>query len=556
MKPEDRERATIEVAERVVAQKLAGAERGGTSAEQWIHDTVYHELRRLGVGGDGADGRARSGSSGAEAAYWLCVRRRALAASDTESRAILRELVDRFVNEIVGNFNPLVYKAATSIVPIALSGLLNALSPWRLLRSLPALPSLKTNVSLRGEVDHIRKLDQLGTIILTPTHSSNLDSPVIGWTIYRLGLPPYIYGAGLNLFTNPVLSFFMHNLGAYKVDRKKTAALYKDTLKEYATVTLELGYDNLFFPGGTRSRSGTLESKLKLGLLGCGIRAYVMNLMRRAEKPNIYVIPCTISYGLVLEAETLVTDFLRETGRSRYIIEDDESSRATRILNFLTGLISLDSHVYVTFSEALDPFGNRVGEDGRSYDRRGRPIDITRYVTDAEGRPVHDGQRDAEYTRELGDAVADAFRRDNTLQSTHLVAFAMFELLERANPELDLYRLLRTGGRRDNVPIGELAAAVGAVVAAVKERSERRELRLDPKLRGLDAEDIVADALKHFGTYHTDPVLQRRGDRVYAGDRNLLYYYHNRPTGYGLEKLIGGIPPSYPPGISPLVAAR
>ena len=51
----------------------------------------------------------------------------------------------------------------------------------------------------------------------------------------------------------------MHNLGAYTVDRRKRDPLYKRVLKEYATMTLELGYDYLFFPGGSRSRSGAIE---------------------------------------------------------------------------------------------------------------------------------------------------------------------------------------------------------------------------------------------------------------------------------------------------------
>ncbi len=75
-----------------------------------------------------------------------------------------------------------------------------------------------------------------------------------GYAIYMAGLPPVCYGAGLNLFYNKFLGFFMNRLGAYKVDRRKKHSLYKNVLKEYAAVSMELGYDNLFFPGGTRSR--------------------------------------------------------------------------------------------------------------------------------------------------------------------------------------------------------------------------------------------------------------------------------------------------------------
>jgi glycerol-3-phosphate O-acyltransferase len=554
MRPEDKERATVEVACRVLGEKLAAAERGGPGVEAWIFDTIYEERKRLE--------RDRSSPLWREDhAYWEAVHRRALDASEEERRAILREVIERFVSEIVGNFNPRVFKLATTIVPPALALLLNALSPrrvleqlrnlrldgdWRLrYEDLPGLPTLSTNVIIRGETATLKRLDHEGTIIFCPTHISHLDSIVVGWILARLGLPPYIYGAGLNLFTNPFLSFFMHNLGAYRVDRKKTATLYKDVLKEYCAVSLELGYDNLFFPGGTRSRSGAIEQRLKLGLLGCGLKAYIQNLRRKKPHPKIFIVPCTVSYQLVLEAETLIDDYLKETGKARYVIEHDESSRLDRVLSFMSQVVSLDARIYVTVSQALDPFGNHVEADGMSYDRRGRPIDTERYVLH-DGRPEHDPQRDAEYTRELGRSVVEAFRRDNTLQSTNIVAFTMFDMLRRRNAGMDLYRLLRTGGRDDNVPLGELVPAVDRVVRALKEKSERVEVRVDPRLRTMDADAIVADALRAFASYHTRPAIARRGDRAYARDMNLLFFYHNRASGYGLEAVVDETPPAPP----------
>jgi glycerol-3-phosphate O-acyltransferase len=564
MRPEDKERATVEVACRVLSEKLAQAERGrGPGAEAWIFDTIYEERKRL-------EKERHAPAHAADEAYWESVHRRAVDASEEERQAILREIIERFVAEIVGNFDPRVFKLATTVVPPALALLLNTLSPRRLLsqlrnfrlapgsaaggvfggwklryESLPGLPTLSTNVIVRGETETLKRLDEVGTIILCPTHISHLDSIVVGWVLSRLGLPPYIYGAGLNLFGNPLLSFFMNNLGAYKVDRKKSATLYKDVLKEYCAVSLELGYDNLFFPGGTRSRSGAIESRLKLGLLGCGLRAYVQNLKRGKANPKIFVVPCTMSYQLVMEAETLIDDYLKETGKARYVIEDDEASRLERVVSFLSQVVSLDARIYMTISQPLDPFGNRVEADGQSYDRRGRPIDIARYVS-VQGKPEHDAQRDAEYTRELGASVIEAFRRDNTLQSTNIVAFTVFDILRRRNPGCDLYRLLRTGGREDNIPLSELVPAVERVTDAVKERAERVEVRLDPRLRGVAPDAIVQDALRAFATYHTRPALSRRGDRVYARDMNLLFFYHNRASGYGLEHVVDETPPAPP----------
>ena len=121
----------------------------------------------------------------------------------------------------------------------------------------------------------------------------------------------------------------------------------------------------------------SVEPRLKKGLLGTGLRAYMNNLKAGRRKPKVYVVPCTISYALVLEAKTLIEDHLKEAGKSRYIIVDDEFSRLQRILEFMVELMRLDSRIYITFGQPLDPFGNRVDFQGRSLDGRGRTIDIT-----------------------------------------------------------------------------------------------------------------------------------------------------------------------------------
>src|ERR1700743_2593211 len=116
-----------------------------------------------------------------------------------------------------------------------------------------------------------------------------------------------------------------------------THGLYKDVLKTYSTVMIERGYHSLFFPGGTRSRSGGVERKLKLGLAGAGVEAFVRTTVRGKTQP-VFFVPSTINYLLTLEAETLIDDFLQEEGKARYIIEDDESAKVGRIAAFMNKL--------------------------------------------------------------------------------------------------------------------------------------------------------------------------------------------------------------------------
>ena len=74
---------------------------------------------------------------------------------------------------------------------------------------------MQDKIHITGEVEELRELTRKGTIIMVPTHFSNLDSILIGWVISALGLPAFIYGAGLNLFNIRIVAYFINSLSAY-----------------------------------------------------------------------------------------------------------------------------------------------------------------------------------------------------------------------------------------------------------------------------------------------------------------------------------------------------
>ncbi len=526
MRTEDQERILTELESRVCDQYMSASAAGGLRVQEVLEESLYCERRRL------KDDSGKSPAHENDVAFWEDVQRGLRHASDRDVRMQLRRAIRHYGEEIAGNFDPRVYKVTTRLLPPGLSVLMNAMSPKRLLTRLPDLPSIDESIIIQGEIEPLRRLQDLGTVILVPTHVSNLDSIVVGYSLYRLGLPPFIYGAGLNLFTNPLLSFFMHNLGAYTVDRKKSDPLYKEVLKHYATLTLEFGYDNIFFPGGTRSRSGAIERRLKFGLLGTGLQAYINNLRLAKPQPRLFVVPMTLSYDLVLEAETLIDDFLKEVGKARYIIDDDEFAQPKRVFEFVSKLVGLNSKLHVTLSPACDVFGNPVDENGHSVDPGGRTIDTRRYVL-KNGQPATVVDRDAEYTRDVGDYITRAYGQDNVLSGTHIVARVLFGLLLDRNPRMDILRVLRTGGVGDDLELAAVYRATERLLDELKTRESRGELRL-AKSAHKPADDVVADALAMYSTYHTRPAAVRKGDRIIPADRTLLLYYQNRVEGYGL----------------------
>lgn len=526
-----REKAPLmaEVERRVVSDLVRAAEGGGdASLEYVLNDAAFHEIRRL-------DGGLATPAERRRLPEWRELARRVGFMTEEEKRTRLRELVREYVEDIVGHFDPRVYKLAKNVGPPLLSALL---SPQSLRRGVRGLQDLSSRIRVEGPLDHLRACADRGTLVVTPTHSSNMDSVVIGWALLEAGLPPVTYGAGKNLWSNPFLGFFMRNLGAYRVDRRLKHKLYLTVLKEYQTVLFERGYHSLFFPGGTRSRSGAVETHLKLGLLGTTIPAYLRLLKAGESSRRLYVVPVTINYGICLEAETLIDDFLAEEGKHRYIIEDDEFSRLWRIVDFSRQILALEGAVVIRFGAPLDPFGNAVDPEGESIDARGRRIDPASYLVGPGGQLASDPQRDAEYTRQLGEELKRAFRRLTVFLPTHLVARALFDRLALQEGTRDVYRLLRV---REGAEIGwdDLCEDVEALRRRIAAHPEWGAL--SERASGLSAAQVIADGLRAFGGYHTRPVAEHAGDRVVIRHLRLLFYYQNRtahvPSGFAQEAM-------------------
>ncbi len=519
----DRERILAEVERRVLARLTARAAAGGdASLEYVLNDVCFAEIRRHESGGASAKKQARH-----ELERWRGLAGRLLTMSEDDKRRELRALIAHYGRDIVGNFDNRVYRFANDILPPALGLLFAPLGSLR--DGLSATRELDARIQVEGALDAVREAAERGTIVVTPTHSSNMDSVVIGFALERAGLPPVTYGAGKNLFTNPFISFFMRNLGAYRVDRRLRFELYKDILKEYSTVLLENGYHSLFFPGGTRSRSNLVEPAVKLGLLGTAITAYRNNVRAGAPHKRIYVVPATINYRLVLEAATLVDDYLAEVGKNRYIIDDDEFSRLGRIVEFMRKILVHEGSVVIRLGRPIDVFGNDVDDDGESL-RAGRRVDPASYLRGADGEVVDDDQRDDEYTRTLGRRLVELFPRETVLHATHVAARALFDWIATSAGTRDMYRILR-------VPPSLLAVPLDRALAGIAELCGR--IDADPSVGVLHqslataplaerAGRVLDDALRALGTYHTRPVVERRGDLILVRDPKLIFYYQNR----------------------------
>ncbi len=456
--------------------------------------------------------------------------------SEVNREQLLESVLNHYAEEIAGHFNDRVYRFATNAIPWFFNGLLNAASVQTFLPN-KWTESLQGNLRILGEVPHVQKLAQKGTILMVPTHQSNIDSVLIGYVIYLMQLPPFAYGAGLNLFTNPVLNFFMGNLGAYTVDRHKNNLLYKTILKNYSTRILRDGVHSIFFPGGGRARNGALESQLKLGLLGTGLEAQIQNIQNDKPNSSIYVVPMVTSFHFVLEASSLIEDYLSRLGKARFIGSSSEEILPwMRFIKFFWKLFSARSEITVKIGKPLDVFGNFVDEEGHSMGPNGTIIDPKRWLT-TEGEVKAVKTRDNEYVRELGQAIVERYYKDNVVISSQVVAFAYFQALRRKYPELDLYRLLRLGRTQRTLQYSDFVRESELVHEELSQLAQRGEVCMADNLKTSNSEAWIKDGVTNIGLFHDLKVLRHEDQAIYTEDMNLLYYYRNRLTGYGLSHL-------------------
>ncbi len=447
-------------------------------------------------------------------------------ASKMEPTQLLKKVIERYVGEICSYFSVPHYQCVSKGLHHTFIHLLKP-SCFGFGSERWALPHKKPEdqFHLMGETDTIRALAQIGTIVLVPTHSSNWDSVVMGFAMKQLGLPPLTWGAGLNLFNHKGFRYIFNKLGTYKVDRRKKTIPYLQALKDYACLILEWGCHTLFYPGGTRSRLGCIESNLKLGLLGTPFQAQEHNFQSQgADAKKFFIFPIVLNYHCVLEAYELIRKSVEVKDMS-----DAIGQESCCYNNFLLSknILFKGSEIFINIGTPLDVMGNRVDIEGCSYDAQGQEVDLYKQflaVPKTTRKPSDD------YVKILSHRIIETYYRINTVLSSHLVAFVAYELAKK-----------REGFsmRLTNITINhsDFMKAFEATYKALEVLYSQKKIDFTPILMNGQLDVIAQDGWTKLGIYHAQrPLVTTEEGHLLIQDLFTLFYYHNRLTGYGLEK--------------------
>ncbi len=475
-----------------------------------------------------------------EMQYWKKLESEMKAIPDKENQAqhyaaVLRKIINRYSEEIAGNFNPNTFRFSRKLLTFFFKRLYNKGKEKSTFRLWGTKKQLTDKIKAFGEIETIRKLYDKGTVVIVPNHFSNLDSILMGFAIdSKVGIPAFSYGAGLNLYDNELVAYYINRLGAYKLDRRKKNPIYLTTLKTFSTLSIQKGVNTLFYPGGTRSRSGEFEKYIKLGLFGTMMEAQ-RNLCLAGQKEKIFVVPMTVGYHFVLEAKSLIEQHLSKEGKERFI-KDKKIGTLRSLFGLLGRLWKRRSEVIFNFGHPMDVFGNKVDANGDSYDERNRQLDILDYFK-SNGELSIDEQRESRYTAKLGKQILESFKKENVILESHLLAFVAFWYIRRENQKLDLFSFLRLPKTEWQIPEQTFVDLVQQAKDYCVELETNGTLKCTEAFH-LPIDKFIERGLEYLGSYHNLKPLTFSKTAFQSEDLKLLYYYHNHLVGYDIEQML------------------
>jgi glycerol-3-phosphate O-acyltransferase len=325
----------------------------------------------------------------------------------------------------------------------------------------------------------------------------------------------------------------MSRLGAYRVDRRKKNPIYLETLKTMSNISLQWGVNSLFFPGGTRSRSGEMEKELKLGLLNSLVEAQ-RSTFESGQNRRIIIIPLILSYHFVLEARALIDQHLVHSGEEKFLLVPDEYQSLRKILRFAWRLFSKSSDIVMSFGEPMDVMGNPI----RDQNEQTPDHQLEEYFSkDLQIQP--DTQREAVYTRLLAKKIVENYYKYNVVLTSHLVAFVGFEILKKLHPDFDIFGLIRQPEEDFVFPKNLMIDVTKQILQILRDMESRGEIRLSDVLSNDDTENVIREGMRNLGVYHnTKPLYMNKKGEIESQSFKLLYYYHNRLENYHLGRQI------------------
>ncbi len=469
-------------------------------------------------------------------------------------KKIIYDIIYRYVSEIYTPLSPYKFKLLKRIAGFLIKHIIY--KPFGLFRKI----NIFDYVNISGNLNIINKLIPHATFVLVPNHSSHFDSIMAGTgieylnNIYNSNLKMPIYGAGFNLYEHIIFKYWISKCGIYCIDRRKKNKIYLDTLKTYYKALMMRGYTSLFYPGGTRSRDGSLEESLKYGLLSVPIKTQKFSYKIHGPKAKkIVILPVTISYESVFEATSLVEDFI---GNKKYI-----KAKIFDRLKQIFYTIKNGSHVKIALGNPMDVLGNFVDSSGISYDDNGKIINLhDRLIVNkidndnknlSKSCNINSKLQNTEILKVLENRILEEYKKDKYIFPSIIIAKAAFNLIKIRYAKFDEEEFWDIDAKEIKLPIKDILKEVTIIFYKLK--NLKISPTIDKKIYDIakisksitdsdetcyhysDFIDEIESIIEGLGAFNIErPLYFVKPNFLQTDSIKLLYYYANSLKNYGV----------------------
>lgn len=175
-------------------------------------------------------------------------------------------------------------------------------------------------------------------LVFLPSHKSNLDHLVLRRVLWESGHRNHQTAGGVNMSFFPI-GPIARRAGLFFIRRTfGDDPLYKFVLRSYFEYLIERGATLEWYMEGTRSRTGKLLCP-RYGLLG-----YAADALEASDRPDIYLVPTSISYDHVHELDAYTAE---QAG------VDKQPETLTWLVGTIRALRRPNGNIHLRFGEPL-----------------------------------------------------------------------------------------------------------------------------------------------------------------------------------------------------------
>jgi glycerol-3-phosphate O-acyltransferase len=186
----------------------------------------------------------------------------------------------------------------------------------------------------------------------------------------------------------------------------------------------------------------------------------------------------------------------------------------------------------------MDVLGYRLDANAVSIDDRNQQVDIKEFFS-LHGKIEANRQREAVYTRKLAEKVVENYERYYVVLTSHLVAFTAFQILRKMHPSMDLYALMRLPVDMLSIPMPVFKKTFMTILDILRNMESEDMIRMQSELHTLEPDEMIRHGIKYLGSFHAVwPLKFGQHDNIVAKNPMLVFYYHNRLSGFHIEEKI------------------